>query len=192
MRGLLLAFAVVGVLGTQAYAIDNPRAQEVPTFIAYATATITGGKEIASLINLSTSSVDIRILSIEVMATAPAAVTGLVADFELRRVTAVSGGTNLTANIARANKGQVQLSSAVRLYTGATATTPEPVIGHVTLSSEETSAQHNPAVLYQYLGRPYETPLTLRRDQAEGLTVTQGALTAAEGVVGVRIIFMQD
>lgn len=193
MRKLFL-LALLSIVPSVSFAREEVDIHREHTFIAFSTSTLETSTVTVALMNNTNSGVVLRIISVKIMADPDAAVTGLNTAFLLRRITGVTVGLgqDATNQIVRADHGDPVLASLVKLTrmpASVSVAASAGSIGSVTMSSEETTAQDNPKTLYEY-GNKGDTPLTLRPGQ--GISVDQGALAVAAGIVGVQIIFTQE
>lgn len=158
--------------------------------------TIGNGKSMLSILNAAGSGVVIKIRSIKIINTQNSAVTGIVSNFRLLRMTNHSAGTLLTAQTLDT---QDSLNENVTCRTGATITGASSVPlfryewssdewGPGTLDTEslEHSFQNTNPVYMQYPGRK---PITLR--PGEGITITHNTNSTA-GSFDIDINFTQE
>jgi len=98
--------------------------QNFATFNVIALATALGnGKAMISIMLVSGGSVTrLRLLDVQLMNVQQTNVTGILADFQLRRITAHSGGSDIT-NVVTKNDTADTLDAGITVRTGATVTT---------------------------------------------------------------------
>jgi hypothetical protein len=171
---------------------------EPATFLLHASSiTIAANKSMLALMNGASSGVTLKILKVRVMNTQTTAVTGVVADFRLRRITAITGGT---AQTPRPHDTNDVLDANV---TASSAGTPTDLSGPVDLgryvystdewgpgTADVESMDHSMQTvwaIYQHMRG--EKPITLRPGQ--GLDIRQLTSSTA-GTFDLQIIFSQE
>jgi hypothetical protein len=170
---------------------------EIPTFVSYASAVaLANNKSLFSIVNTGSSFL-VRIREIRIINTQTSAVTGVIADFRMFRITGHSSGTLLVGLTSDTND---TLDSSVTARTGSTVageasdflrrwlvSTDEWGVG----SSDVESMQHimqtysNPA----YYPTPKTKPITLRQNQ--GITIKNVTNTTV-GTFDIAVIYTQE
>lgn len=165
------------------------------TFTVLASATaIALNKSMISIVNTS-ASVTAQIYQIFIINSQVTAVTGVVANFELRRITGHSAGTSITPLSMDLND---TLDAAITARTGSTvAGESASLIMRYQWSSDEwsggtpdvESADHAQQLLNPAFGRvPGTKPLFLRQNQ--GITIKQTTNSTA-GTFDIYVVFTQ-
>lgn len=163
---------------------------QLPTFFLYtANVAVGNNKSMVSLYNGQSGSI-LCIREIRIVNTTITAATGVVAEFELRRITGHSGGTALTHESADT---QDTLSANITGKSGATVTgesankfmdwhksTDDWGSGTLDTESMDACMQNIPS----YRSMPEEKPITLRN--GEGVTIKCATNTTA-GVFDIMI-----
>lgn len=176
-------------------ALKTAEAEE-QTFVAYAdNVAIAQNKSMISLVNAGGSTVNLRVKAIYIINSRTTAVTGVVADFQLLRITGHSVGTLLTPS---AYDTADVLNSSITVRTGSTVAGENAAIlrrwlwssdewgtGTLDVEAQEHSVQN---LIAAYTPGLKEKPITLRA--GEGLTLKQ-ITNSANGTFDVMVIFTQ-
>lgn len=170
---------------------------ELATFHVLAENTAIGNnKSMISLVNAGGSSVVLRIRDIRIVNNQTTAITGVMADFQLRRITGHSSGTSLTP---LAHDTTDNLNGSVTASTGATVSGETSAnLRHWKWSSDEwgvgssdvESFDHTINSLIPMYGQsPKTKAITLRA--GEGITIKQITNSTA-GAFDVTVLFTQE
>lgn len=175
------------------------------TFVIHAdNVAIGNGKSMASIFNAGGSSVIVRVHRIRIFSVQTTAVTGVMADFGLRRITAHSAGTQLTtagaaAGLIYPHDSTNSLDSSVTARTGATVTeSPAFNIDNWLWSSDEfgtgtadaETAEHTSAQLIAaWEAKDGTQPYILRA--GEGLHILQST-NSTNGTFDVFFMITQE
>jgi hypothetical protein len=170
---------------------------ELATFVAYAQDIAIGNnKSMVSLVNTSGSSVVIKIREIRIMNVQTTAVTGVIADMRLLRITNHSAGTAITPV---AHDTGDTLNGSVTARTGATVTSElTPVYRRWKYSTDEwgvgtldvealDQAIQKQSPLYEQVAKT--KPFTLRAN--EGFTIKQ-VTNSTVGTFDLLLVFTQE
>lgn len=170
---------------------------EVATFSVLALDTVIGNeKSMISIVNASGSGVIIKIRSIKIINTRTTAVTGIVSDFRVVRITGHSVGTLLSPQTFDT---AASLNANVTIRTDATVTgaSTTPLLRHKWSSDEYgpgtldkeglDQAFQNTIPIYQHF--PGRKPITLH--QGEGLHILHNTNSTA-GSFDIDVIFTQE
>jgi len=170
---------------------------ELATFVVYASDIAIGNnKSMVSLVNTSGSSVVVKIRELRIINVQTTAVTGIIADMRLQRITNHSAGTAITPV---AHDTADALNGSVTARTGATVTSElTPVYRRWKYSSDEWGvgtldvealdhAIQNQATLYEQVTKT--KPFTLRAN--EGFTIKQ-VTNSAVGSFDLLLVFTQE
>lgn len=169
---------------------------EEPTFTVYASnITIGNNKSMLSIVNTGGSLVNIRIKELRIINTQTTSVTGVIADFNLFRITGHSVGTLLTP---QASDTSDAINASISVRTGATvAGEVASILRRWLWSSDEfgpgpadaESADHAlQNVMAAYKPGLKEKPLTIRA--GEGLTIKQ-VINSTAGQFDIMVVFTQ-
>ncbi len=157
--------------------------------------TIGNNKSMVSLLNATGSTVIIKIREIKLINTQTTAVTGVVAGFQLRRMTGHSVGTSLTPNTYDTTD---TLNVNVTARTGATIAGEGVMLHSYRWSSDEwgvgatdvESSDHGLSSLIPfYTVQPYCKPITLRAN--EGIHIKQ-TVNSTAGQFTVIMTFTEE
>jgi hypothetical protein len=171
---------------------------EPASFILHASAiAIASNKSMLALMNGVGSGVVIKILKVKIMNTQTSSVVGIIADFRLRRLTALTGGTSV---VPRSHDTNDAINGSITSATGGTPTdlTGPVDLGRYVYSTDEwgpgtadvESMDHSMQTvwaIYQHMRG--EKPITIR--PGEGLDVRQLTASTA-GTFDIQIIFTQE
>lgn len=187
-------------LQTRTNGVLVQRPEEIQSFVLYQPAVVVGNnKSMVSLLNAGGSTVVVRIESISIVNAQTTAVTGVVGNFELRRITGHSAGVEVTANVEEFDTANA-LNASVTARTGATVagestkllkralwSTDEWGTGSLDVEAHAHALQ---ALLPIFQRRtPMQQPIVLRA--GEGLTV-KFATNSTAGAFDVEIVFTQE
>jgi hypothetical protein len=180
---------------------------EVPTFRAFApSVAIANGKSMISIYNTTGSAVKIRIQSLMITSVQNANTSGVVADYQMRRITGHTIGTGAALTTTPATTGQINandssdsLDSSVTVFTGGTVSgeTAFP-LWRITQSSDEwgvktsgvESNDHSNTILSFFLQhRPPEKAITLNAN--EGISIRQNT-NSTNGTFDIQLTFTQE
>jgi hypothetical protein len=158
---------------------------------------IAQNKSMASIVNAGGSGVIVKIQEIRLVNSRTAATTGVVADFQLKRITGHSAGTNFTPV---SSDSADTLSGSVTVKTGATVagesaanmkraqwSSDEWGPGTVDVEAQDHTQQLTGEPLYSV--RPEEKPITLR--PGEGMSLKQVA-NSVNGTFDIFIVFTEE
>lgn len=170
---------------------------ELATFVVNATSVAIGnGKSMLSIVNASGSTVVLKLRELYITNVQNTAVTGVISEFQLKRIVGHSAGTALTPASYDTNDA---LSGSITARTGATVTTEgTDIFRRVTWSSDEwgvgaqdvESEDHEAQLRYNIVQQfPGCKPFTLRANQ--GLTVKQ-ITNSTVGKFDVVAVFTQE
>jgi len=170
-------------------------ADSFETFEAYAASVApAANKSMISIANTSSTKI-CKIRSIYLTNVQTTAVTGVMLNFELRRIASHSVGTSITPS---QYDTEITLDSGITARTGATVTSEGAVIRRWTYSSDEhgvgavdVEASDYPinAVIPIFQQEKYGAPIVLRNGQ--GLSLKQ-TISSTVGVWDINIIFSQE
>lgn len=176
------------------------RYKELATFTAVATDTaVSNNKSVLSIVNASGSTVTARISAIYLTSVQTTSVTGVVGNFELRRITNHSVGTAITA-IETMNTAD-SLNSSITVRTGSTVTSESAnLLWRSVFSTDEWSV--NSAIDTAAMGHLLSTmfPIWKKADNDnkpiilnanEGLTV-KFATNSTVGTFDIMVVFTQE
>jgi hypothetical protein len=165
------------------------------SFIAIATVTINTGATHYTLMNHSGSTATIKVQRVDIAMYSDAAVTGVVAGYQMYLITATTvTGNGSQVQFHRIDTNDNNIAPGVTLSTGGSPTiptiaNPSVAFAAAAMTSEETTLV-DPAVLYDYknLG---DKPLVLR--PGRGFTIKQAPQpAAAAGKVIIRAFITQE
>jgi hypothetical protein len=170
---------------------------ELATFVVMARETTLGNnKSMMSIVNTSGSAVKIKLRELFIINTQTTAVTGIIADFEIRRCVSHSAGTSLTP---QAYDTSDTLDSSVTVRTGATiGTESASILKHFEWSSDEwgvgaldtEGSDHAKQVSTNILTQAKDCkPLTLRAN--EGITIKH-IINSTAGSFDIICVFTQE
>lgn len=170
---------------------------ELATFVVSANSTAIGnGKSMLSIVNTSGSTVILKLRELYIINVQNTAVTGIITEFQLKRIVGHSAGTALTPAAYDTNDS---LNVSITARTGATVTSEgTDIFKRLTWSSDEwgvgaqdvesgdheVQLRHN--IVEQYPGCK---PFTLRANQ--GLTIKQ-ITNSTVGTFDVVAVFTQE
>lgn len=173
--------------------IMTPGNNELATFTVYVPAAgVAVGKSMVSLVNASGSSVKVKLREIKLISLQTTAVTGVILDFEYRRITGHSVGTSLTPN---PHDTLDTLSGSVTARTGATVTGEGVILFRQKWSSDEwgvgaQDVESNDHVLQTllpfYSPAQYTKPITLNAN--EGFHIKQ-TVSSSVGTFDIFVTF---
>lgn len=175
----------------------NSGSGELATFSVFSSAVaIANNKSMLSILNASGSGVVVKLREVKIVNAQNTAVTGVVAQFNLLRMTGHSAGTSLTA---LPMDSQDSISGSVTLRTGGTITGESSnIINSIKYSSDEwgvgaqdvESGDHIMQVFGNLIEqKPGCKPLTLR--EGEGLTIKQ-VTNSSIGSFDLILVFTQE
>lgn len=178
-------------------AIATVSETEMPTFHVLAeNITIGDGKSMLSILNDASSNVVVKIREIKLINNQTSAITGIVAEFQLRRITGHSGGTSLTPIT---HDSADSLSAYVSARSGATVSGEISAnLRHRKWSTDEwgvgpddvESFDHTMSSLLPIVTQPSKTkPITLRA--GEGITLKQ-IINSTSGAFDIAVMFTQE
>lgn len=156
---------------------------------------IGNNKSMVSLLNETGSTVIIKIREIKLINTLNTSVTGVVSNFEMRRLTGHSSGTSITPNPYDTND---TLSVSVTARTGATITGEGVLLHSYRWSSDEwgvgpqdvESGDHSLTSLIPFYSvQPYCKPITLRANQGVHIKHT---INSTAGQFTIIITFTEE
>jgi hypothetical protein len=170
---------------------------EEATFVAFAANVAIGSnKSMMSILNGNGSAVRVRIQKVALRNSTTAAITGIAANFEFRRITGHSAGTDITSTGVEQHDTTQSLNGSVTVRTGAT------VSGEATKLLDEwrwSSDEWGPGTLDEegaehalqnlipaWLPIDKTTPITLRAN--EGVTIKQ-TVNSTAGNFDVLVVF---
>lgn len=170
---------------------------EVATFVAVAqTVAIGNGKSMISLLNGSGSGVVIKLREAWIVNAQTTAVTGIMAEFRLLRMTGHSAGTTITpqpydtsdslnVNVTARTGGTIAGAAAVNLKRWYWSTDEYGVGAHDVESDDHNQQNLNP----HYIASPKTKPITIRA--GEGLTINQ-LTNSTVGTFDLYLVFTQE
>lgn len=170
---------------------------ELATFVVQARDTATGnGKSMLSLVNTSGSTVVIKLRDLKICNVQNTAVTGVVSEFGLYRITSHSAGTSLTPAAFDTNDS---LDSSVTARTGATVSgEAATVLLHWDWSNDEWSQGASDVESFDHAIQEVNNllrqgkqckPITLRANQ--GITIKH-VNNSTVGLFDIVLIFTQE
>lgn len=183
-------------LKTTGTLVISQAAQELPTFTVYVPAAgVANGKSMVSLVNASGSTVKLKIREIKLINVQTTSVTGVVLNFEFRRITNHSSGTSLTPN---PHDTTDSLSGSATARTGATITGEGVILYRYKWSSDEhgvgaQDVESMDAVMQAlnncYTTARYTKPITLNAN--EGFHIKQ-TINSSVGTYDIFVTFTQE
>ena len=175
----------------------NASEAELATFSVFAQGVSIGNlKSMISIVNTSGSTVKIKIREIRIINVQTSAVTGVIADFRLQRITGHSAGTSITPD---AHDSSDSINGSVTARTGSTVTSElAPVVRRWLFSTDEwgvgstdvESLDHIfQTVIPAYSPISKTKPFTLNAN--EGFTIKQ-MTNSNNGTFDILILFTQE
>lgn len=154
-------------------------------------------KSMMSIVNANGSGVKIKIQEIRIVNSRTAAVTGVVADFRLKKITGHSAGTNLTPI---ASDSSDTLSASVTAKTGSTVAGEAAAdMKRASWSSDEWGTGTADTASHDHVGhltgepwisvRPDQKPITL--NPGEGITIKQ-VTNSTNGSFDIFIVVTEE
>lgn len=176
------------------------RYKELPSFTMLASSVVLGNnKSLLSVVNAGGSSVALRILSLYLVNVQTTSVSGVIGNFEIRRITGHSVGTDITATVETLDTAD-SLNGSVTARTGATvAGESSKLLWRTLFSTDEwvsgnedvESTDHDFQVMFPIWVRkdPDSKPLVLRA--GEGFTV-KFATNSTNGTFDIMAVVAQE
>lgn len=173
--------------------IMTPGNNELATYTVYVPAAgVSTGKSMVSLVNTTGSTVKVKIREIKLINVQTAAVTGVILNFEYRRITSHSSGTSLTPN---PHDTTDTLSGSITARTGATITGEAAILLRQKWSSDEwgvgaldveSHAHPLQTLLPFYSPAQFTKPITLNAN--EGFHIKQ-TVSSSVGTFDIFVTF---
>ncbi len=177
--------------------VVRPLPYEPATFSAIANDIAIGNnKSMFAIQNTTGSSVVVKIKSIKIINSQTTAVSGIVTDFRIRKITSFTGGTSITpqtfdtndtlaVNVTTATNSTVSGEAAIDLLR-VEYSTDEWGTGTLDVEANDHSKQ---ALIAFYKADQNEKPITLRANQ--GLTI-KNVVNSTAGTFDIEVIFTQE